>query len=278
VPAVNIEEENAVSSDSAQPAAAKKSVTLESVGMTYPTKNQSPRPALLPVTLDVVQGEFLTIVGPSGCGKSTLLKIIGGLVKPSSGTVLVNGHTVDGPSEDAGMVFQHPVLLPWLTVSENVALPLKVRGVRRAARTARAHDLLQLVGLHDYRDQYPSELSGGMQQRVGIARALAHEPDMLLMDEPFGALDAMTRDQMTLQLLRIWDEFKKTVIFVTHSIPEAVLCADRVVVMTPGPGRIADVLEIGLPRPRTLEMINTGAFGEYVASTRRLLGAENSGH
>lgn len=257
-------------------------VSLADVSMTYPARRGEAVPALTGVDLDVRRDEFITIVGPSGCGKSTVLKLIAGLVAPSSGTIRIGDHQVLNPSSDVGLVFQQPVLLPWRTVLQNVMLPLQVLPSRqessRGDRIERAMEMLSLVGLADRAKHYPRELSGGMQQRVSIARGLVHDPKVLLMDEPFGALDAMTRDTMCLELLRIWQQNAKTVLFVTHSIPEAVLLADRVVVMTPGPGRVVDIVDVDLPRPRGNRMINTPEFGDHVAHIRKLLNAESSAY
>jgi NitT/TauT family transport system ATP-binding protein len=221
----------------------------------------------------VGEGEFLSIVGPSGCGKSTLLKILAGLMPASSGEALLNGTPIDGPRRDIGMVFQSPVLFPWRTVLDNSMLPIDVQGLGRAQMIARAKSLIALVGLSGFENRYPWELSGGMQQRVALVRALVHDPALLLMDEPFGALDALTREAMNVELQRIWLERRKTVVFVTHSTSEAVFLADRVMVMTSRPGRIGDLLKIDLPRPRTLEVMNTEAFGTYVRRIRNGLNA-----
>jgi NitT/TauT family transport system ATP-binding protein len=230
--------------------------------------------ALSDIDCTVADGEFLSIVGPSGCGKSTLLKILAGLLSRTSGDALLNGTPIDGPRKDIGVVFQSPVLFPWRSVLGNVLLPVDVQQLGRDKMTVRAMDLLKLVGLDGFEHRYPWELSGGMQQRVALVRALIHDPALLLMDEPFGALDAMTREQMNVELQRIWMERRKTVVFITHSTSEAVFLGDRVLVMTPRPGRIQDVLEIALPRPRGLEVMNTEAFGVYV---RRIRGALNAG-
>jgi NitT/TauT family transport system ATP-binding protein len=224
--------------------------------------------ALSGIGLSVADGEFVTIVGPSGCGKSTLLKILTGTLRKTAGRIAIRDREIDGPSRDLGIVFQAPVLLPWRTILENVMLPIEVQRLDVPRFEKRALQLLQLVGLEGFEEKYPGELSGGMQQRVGICRALVHDPALLLMDEPFGALDAMTREQMNLELLRIWQENRKTVMLVTHSIPEAVFLADRVVVMSPRPGRITDIIEVDLPRPRALGMINSTEFGQYVEAIR----------
>jgi NitT/TauT family transport system ATP-binding protein len=229
--------------------------------------------ALRDIDVTVGEGEFLSIVGPSGCGKSTLLKILAGLMPASSGEALLNGTPIDGPRRDIGMVFQSPVLFPWRTVLDNSMLPIDVQGLGRAQMIARAKSLIALVGLSGFENRYPWELSGGMQQRVALVRALVHDPALLLMDEPFGALDALTREAMNVELQRIWLERRKTVVFVTHSTSEAVFLADRVMVMTSRPGRIGDLLKIDLPRPRTLEVMNTEAFGTYVRRIRNGLNA-----
>jgi NitT/TauT family transport system ATP-binding protein len=224
--------------------------------------------ALSGIGLSVTDGEFVTIVGPSGCGKSTLLKILTGTLRKTAGKIAISDREIDGPSRDLGIVFQAPVLLPWRTIFENVMLPIEIQGLDAVRFGERARQLLRLVGLDGFEDKYPGELSGGMQQRVGICRALVHDPALLLMDEPFGALDAMTREQMNLELLRIWQENRKTVMLVTHSIPEAVFLADRVIVMSPRPGRITDIIEVDLPRPRGLSVINSTEFGHYVEIIR----------
>ena len=225
-------------------------------------------PALERISFSVGEGEFVAVVGPSGCGKSTLLKILAGLLPPSDGEALLRGTPIDGPRRDIGVVFQSPVLLPWRTVLDNVLLPVDVQHLGREEHLKTAVDLLTLVGLQGFERRYPWELSGGMQQRVAITRALIHDPAMLLMDEPFGALDAMTREYMNLELQRIWLEKKKTVVFITHSIPEAVFLGDRVLVMTPRPGRIIDNRKVEIPRPRSLDVMNTPAFGEHVRHIR----------
>jgi NitT/TauT family transport system ATP-binding protein len=230
--------------------------------------------ALDELDFSVADGEFLSIVGPSGCGKSTLLKILAGLLARSSGETRLNGTPIDGPRKDIGVVFQSPVLFPWRTVLGNVLLPVDVQQLGRERMTARALDLIGLVGLSGFEHRYPWELSGGMQQRVALVRALIHDPALLLMDEPFGALDALTREAMNVELQRIWLERRKTVVFITHSTAEAVFLADRVMVMTPRPGRIGDLFEVDLPRPRSLDVMTTEPFGRYV---RRVRSALNSG-
>jgi len=224
--------------------------------------------ALERITFGVGEGEFIAVVGPSGCGKSTLLKILAGLLPPTGGDAQLRGTPITGPRRDIGVVFQSPVLFPWRSVLDNVLLPVDVQGLPRARYADIARELLQLVGLEGFERRYPWELSGGMQQRVALTRALVHDPAMLLMDEPFGALDAMTREQMNLELQRIWLERQKTVLFITHSIPEAVFLGDRVLVMSPRPGRILEDLRVRLARPRSLDVKSTPAFGEAVRQLR----------
>jgi NitT/TauT family transport system ATP-binding protein len=224
--------------------------------------------ALENIEFAVADGEFVAIVGPSGCGKTTLLKILAGLLPPSRGAAELRGSPIAGPRRDIGVVFQAPVLFPWRTVLDNVLLPVDVQRLGRDRLTGLAMELLDLVGLKGFERRYPWELSGGMQQRTAIVRALIHDPAMLLMDEPFGALDAMTREQMNLELQRIWLERHKTLVFITHSIPEAVFLADRVLVMTSRPGRIADIVPVSLARPRPLEITTTPEFGTLVRRIR----------
>ena len=227
--------------------------------------------ALDEVSLAVCNGEFLSIVGPSGCGKSTLLKILAGITSASSGTLYINGRQVSGPQQNIGVVFQEATLLPWHTVLRNVLIPADVARIPRAQLRDRAMQLLRLVGLEGFHDRYPNELSGGMQQRASICRALLRDPAIMLMDEPFGALDALTRDHMNIELLRIWQTQHNTIVFVTHSITEAVLLSDRVIVMSPRPGRILEEVMIDLPRPRQLGLVNSPRFGEYADHIRSLL-------
>jgi len=251
-------------------------IALDGVGMVYETAG-GPVQALADISLAVLDGELVALVGPSGCGKSTLLRIVAGLRVPTRGSVAVGGRPVTRPIPDVGMVFQAPVLLKWRTILDNVLLPTELSG--RVARhyRARATELLRLVGLAEFADKYPRELSGGMQQRASICRALLLEPPLLLMDEPFGALDAMTRDEMNLELLRVWGETatacpaRKTILFVTHSISEAVFLADRVVVMTPRPGRVASIVDVPLPRPRTVATRATPEFGALSLRIHRAL-------
>ena len=230
--------------------------------------------ALDEFSLDVGDGEFLAVVGRSGCGKTTLLKLTSGLLPATSGTVRVDGKPVTAPLTNIGIVFQAPVLLPWRKTLDNVLLQIEARKLDVNGYRHKALDLLELTGLKGFEDRYPSELSGGMQQRVSISRALVHDPPLLLMDEPFGALDAITRDEMNLELQRIWGEAKKTVVFITHSIPEAVFLGDRVIVMTPRPGKIAEIVKIDLPRPRTTTMRDDPKFIGYVRKIRERLGVQ----
>lgn len=246
-------------------------IEVRNLGKTYRRARLGDVIALQDVSFTVEDGEFVAIVGPSGCGKSTMLKILAGLLPKSGGSATLAGAPMDAPSPAVGMVFQAPVLLPWRTIYENVTFPVEVRRLPAKDYRQRALDLLELVGLKEFADRHPYELSGGMQQRAAIVRALVQDPRVLLMDEPFGALDAMTREQMNLELLRIWEAHRKTVMFVTHSITESIFLADRVLVMTPRPGRLAEILTVDLPRPRRLEMINSAAFGTYAQHVRDLL-------
>jgi NitT/TauT family transport system ATP-binding protein len=243
-------------------------IRLERVGMTYRAAS-GPVEALRDISLQIERGEFVALIGPSGCGKSTLLRIVAGLRPATAGQVNVAGQVVTRPLPSVGMVFQAPVLLRWRTVLDNVLLPAELAGVDPGRYRERARELLSLVGLADFAGRRPGELSGGMQQRASLCRALLLDPPLLLMDEPFGALDAMTRDEMNGELLRVWGEAasqpsrgaRKTIVFVTHSIPEAVFLADRVVVMTPRPGRVAQVFAVDLPRPRTAPTRASPEFG-----------------
>jgi NitT/TauT family transport system ATP-binding protein len=231
--------------------------------------------AISEATFDVEAGELVSLVGPSGCGKTTLLKILAGLHGWDSGEVTIGSRSQPfDPTRDIGMVFQQPLLLKWRRIIDNVLLPAEILGLPAAASRARARDLLALVGLAGSDDKYPYELSGGMQQRAAIARALIHDPKLILMDEPFGALDALTREKMNLELLRIWAEARKTIVFVTHGITEAVFLGTRVVVLSAGPARMADNFHVDLPHPRTLDMKTSEKFGDYTRRIYRLLGME----
>jgi len=247
-------------------AAAPAMLHVDHVSVTYKTRRGA-IDAVSDVTLTIADGEFVTILGPSGCGKSTLLKLAAGLLQPSLGHLDVAGQRISGPSRDIGVAFQKPTLLPWRTVLDNVLLPSETVGLITPDAIERARALLKVVGLADFADNYPNELSGGMQQRVGLARMLQRDPKLLLMDEPFAALDAMTREALTLELQRIWMRDRKSVLFITHSIPEAVLLSDRVLVMSARPGRVVEDFAVELPRPRTLETLTEPAF---VAATQHL--------
>ncbi|MFI7672876.1 ABC transporter ATP-binding protein [Actinophytocola sp. NPDC049390] len=255
-------------------------ISVRGVGKTY-AASAGPVQALLPTDLEVKPGEFVVLLGPSGCGKTTLLRMLAGLIPPTEGTIEIGGKPLFTgrdmkPARDTlgslGFVFQAPNLMPWRKVWRNIALPLEAKGVGRAERKARAEELAGLVGLEDFLDHYPKQLSGGMQQRVAIARALIHRPSILLMDEPFGALDAMTRDSMNLLLQRLWLETGKTIVLVTHSISEAVFLADRVVLLSQRPGRVQDVIEVDFERPRDLSVSGDPRFGEMVGQLRKQLG------
>jgi NitT/TauT family transport system ATP-binding protein len=245
-------------------------IRIEALYKTYASKGGRVT-ALEKVDLSIKQNEFITLVGPSGCGKSTLLKLIGALIQPSRGLLLYDGNPLTRPPRDIGMVFQEAVLLQWRTVLDNVLLPAEILGLDKARARIRALHLLELVGLAGFENRFPRELSGGMQQRVSICRALVHNPSVLLMDEPFAALDAMTREELGFELMRIWDTDKKTVVFVTHNITEAILLADRVVAMSPRPGRIAKIVDIDLPRPRTIDMEFSAQFKSYSDQIRAVI-------
>ena len=246
-------------------------IEVSGLDKTFVTVRNERIHALQNISLAVGEREFVTVVGPSGCGKSTLLKLIAGLLPASAGRIAVGGSVVAAPRTDIGIVFQNPILLPWRTVMENVLLPAEVQGRPLAQARTRARELLAMVGLADFEDKYPMELSGGMQQRAAISRALVCDPSILLMDEPFGALDAMTREQMNLDLQRIWREAGKTVVLITHSIPEAVFLGDRVIVMSPRPGRIVRVIDVPMPRPRPIDAMGEPLFGRMTGDIRKLL-------
>jgi NitT/TauT family transport system ATP-binding protein len=236
-------------------------VTFADVGCVFGKDDGSAVNALHELTFDIGRHEFVAVLGPSGCGKSTLLRLVAGLVAPTSGRVEIYGTPVVEPRDEIAIVFQRPVLLPWFDVLGNVVFPLRHKyGRVTKADRERARDLLHLVDLHEFSDKQVYELSGGMQQRVAIARALLLDPEILLMDEPFSALDALTRDEMSFELLRIWSERPKTVCFVTHSIPEAVLLSDRIIVMTARPGSVREIIDVPLPRPRSLATLSDPTF------------------
>ena len=241
------------------------------LSMTYPNRDGG-LSALRGVDLEVSSQEFVCVVGPSGCGKTTLLRLLAGLLPPTSGQVLFEGQPLKGPVRRIGFVFQEASLMPWRTVLGNIALPLELRGVEDQQIQARGRELVELVGLTGFEDSYPHNLSGGMAQRVAIARALVHAPDLLLLDEPFGALDALTRERMASELMRIWSAQTVTVVMVTHSIPEALLLADRVVVLSERPGTVRLDMPVPLPRPRTLQSQHTRRFGELALQVRQAIG------
>ena len=244
-------------------------IELEQVSMRYRT-DSAEVVALQQVSLRIGKGEFVSLLGPSGCGKTTLLRLMADLLQPSGGTVTVAGMTAKEArlARKYGIVFQNPVLYDWRKVKPNITMPLELMGVKKAERDRKAMELLELVGLEKFKDKYPWQLSGGMQQRVAIARALAMEPEILLMDEPFSALDEFSRERLNEDLLAIWSQVRNTVVFVTHSIPEAVFLSDRVFVLSPRPGRLSAVVEIPLPRPRTKEMRNSPDFFQLIARIR----------
>ena len=246
-------------------------IRLAGVSKAYRTSGGDTIRALDDVSLSIASGEFVSLVGPSGCGKSTLLMILAGLTPPTAGAAMIAGASAPARQSAIGFVFQEATLLPWLTVLRNVLVPADVARIPRAQMQSRAMGLLDLVGLKGFHDKYPNELSGGMQQRAAICRALLRDPRILLMDEPFGALDALTRDHMNIELLRIWDAQRSTVLFVTHSITEAILLSDRIVVMSPRPGRVLEDVRVNLPRPRQIAMVNTSEFGAYAQHIRGLL-------
>jgi NitT/TauT family transport system ATP-binding protein len=262
----------------ADPAAQRASPAPDVIAVRRLSLRYGPRAsgvvALRDIDFRVPDGAFVAVVGPSGCGKSTLLKILAGLLPPTEGSADLRGQPITGPRRDIGVVFQSPVLFPWRTVVGNAMLPADVQRLDKKAMHRRALELLHLVGLGGFEQRYPRELSGGMQQRVGIVRALLHDPAILLMDEPFGALDAMTRESLNVELQRIWMQRRITVLFITHSTAEAVFLADRVIVLTPRPGAISDQFEVDLPRPRTLDVMTTERFGDYVRRVRAALSAQ----
>ncbi|MGK2898079.1 MAG: ABC transporter ATP-binding protein [Burkholderiaceae bacterium] len=254
-------------------------VDVQGVSVVYPARDHTVT-ALDNVSLAIQDGEFVSLIGPSGCGKTTLLRVIADLEQISAGVVRVNGLSTREArlARAYGYVFQAPALFPWRSVLANVCLPLEIHGMAGAKARAVAREHLERVGLQGFEGKYPWQLSGGMQQRVSIARALAFEPRLLMMDEPFGALDEITRDRLNEQLLRLWAREKRTVVFVTHSIPEAVFLSSRIVVMSPRPGRIVDVIESGLPADRTLDIRDTPAFAEIAHRVRLSLQDGHGGH
>ncbi|MCD4767097.1 MAG: ABC transporter ATP-binding protein [Methanosarcinales archaeon] len=246
-------------------------LSIKNLNKTYHTEEGDEVVALSDINLDVADKEFVCFIGPSGCGKTTLLRIIAGLEEPDSGTLTVNNEPITGPGPNRGMVFQEYSLFPWRTVLKNITFSLEMKKIPKSEREKISRDFLELVGLSKFADSYPHELSGGMKQRVAIARALVNDPDVLLMDEPFGAVDAQTRNRLQHELLNIWEKKKKTVLFITHSVDEAVFLADKVVVFTARPGRIKEVFSIDLPRPRERTSFEANAVREHLLAT---LGAE----
>jgi len=246
-------------------------IQIKNVSMVYNINAGEDIVALDNVNLDIKEGEFISLLGPSGCGKTTLLRIVADLLQPTKGEVIIDGQTPKAIrlKQEYGIVFQTPVLYDWRNVRRNICLPMEIMGIPKSERTARIDEKLELVGLKDFGEKYPFELSGGMQQRVGIARALALNPKYLLMDEPFSALDEFTREKLNEDLLEIWGKTKSTVLFVTHNIPESVFLSDKVIVLSPHPGRLAAIVDINLPRPRRNDLRDSPEFFEYVAKIRK---------
>jgi NitT/TauT family transport system ATP-binding protein len=250
-------------------APASSPLSIEAVDLTYAT-SRGPLEAVKTLSFDLAAGEFVSILGPSGCGKSTLLKLVTGLISPTAGSIRLAGDPVRGPRREVGIVFQQPTLLPWKTVIENVLVPIRAMRMDVGAKRGIALELLDMMKLGKFARHYPSELSGGMQQRVGIARCLIHDPTHLLMDEPFAALDALTRESMMDELQRIWMATRKSVLFITHSIPEAIYLSDRVIVLSPRPGRVLHILNVDLPRPRTLDTMSDPRFTTLCKQLRHI--------
>ncbi|MHC1773424.1 MAG: ABC transporter ATP-binding protein [Flexilinea sp.] len=253
-------------------------IKFENVSKIFETRSQEII-AVQDYSMEIRTGEFVSIIGPSGCGKSTLIRMLDGIIKPTNGKIYIDGNQVNGAGKmpktilrKMGFIFQQPNLLPWYTVRENVALPLRVFGLSGEKWETRVDELLAMVGLSDCADAHPSEISGGMLQRAGVIRAMVHDPEILLMDEPFGALDEMTREQLNMELLGIWKETQKTIIFITHNVEEAVLLSSRIYVMGTQPGRLVATVNIDLPRPRSLKMITQPDFIEYKQQLTRLIG------
>jgi len=244
-------------------------IKLEQIEMRYQTDTADVL-ALHQVSLDIAKGEFVSLLGPSGCGKTTLLRLMADLIEPTGGNITVAGKSAREArlAQKYGIVFQSPVLYDWRKVKDNITLPLELLGTKKSVREEKALELLELVGLQGFADKYPWQLSGGMQQRVAIARALSMEPEILLMDEPFSALDEFTRERLNEELLSVWSKVQNTIVFVTHSIPESIFLSDRVFVLSPHPGRLSSVVDIPLPRPRTAEMRNSPQFFELIARIR----------
>ena len=253
-----------------------EALQITDVSKTYDAGGANPVVALDGVNLSVNDGEFVSVIGPSGCGKSTLFNIIGGLIADYEGTVLIDGHPVDGAHKDVGVVFQEESTFPWRSTLDNVAFPLEIEGISKPEREEKARDFIRLVGLEGFENHYPAQLSGGMKQRTAVARTLAYEPRIMLLDEPFGALDEQTRMLLGDKLLDIWTQLNQTMLLITHNITEAVQLSDRVVVMSFRPGKIKEVISVDLPRPRSSEVIATPEFGLYVGRLWTLLREEAS--
>lgn len=264
-----------VSDISTVPLLSRSLIQLRDVTKTYQGKG-GPMQSLRPLSFDIREGEFVSVVGPSGCGKSTLLKLVAGLLPISTGELTLAGSRIEGPQKNVGIVFQSAVLLAWRNVLDNILLQAEMRNLPMTPARARAMQLVEMAGLKGFEKKYPWQLSGGMQQRVSICRSLLHDPAVLLMDEPFGALDAMTREKMNVELQRIWMESRKTVLLITHSIPEAVFLSDRVLVMTERPGAIEAIYDINLPRPRSLDVMATPEFAQYTRTIRGHFYAQGS--
>ena len=256
--------------------AARNVIEISGVSKTYKTRDGDV-PSLRPIDFNVRDGEFVVVVGPSGCGKTTLLKMLAGLLPPSTGEIRIDGKAITKPHSGVGIVFQTAMLLPWRSVFDNVMMPVEVKNLPREVYKKRAQALLDMVGLQGFENKFPWQLSGGMQQRASICRALVHDPKIVLMDEPFGALDAMTRERMNVELQRIQRETSKTVLLITHSIPEAVFLANRILVMTERPGAIAAVYDVPLERPRTLDVLADPVFIELSQTIRRHFNAKTDG-
>ena len=256
--------------------AARSVIEIKAISKTYRTRDGE-IPSLRAIDITIGDGEFLVLVGPSGCGKTTLLKMIAGLLMPSSGEIRIEGSVVTKPHSGVGIVFQTAMLLPWRSVFRNVMMPVEVKNLPRKTYEERAQALLKMVGLEGFEHKYPWQLSGGMQQRASICRALVHDPKIVLMDEPFGALDAMTRERMNVELQRIQRETRKTVLLITHSIPEAVFLADRILVMTARPGSIAAVYDVPLERPRSLDVLADPVFVKLTQTIRRHFNTQTEG-
>jgi NitT/TauT family transport system ATP-binding protein len=259
-------------------AASEPLLRVKKLSKQYATQAGEDILALENISFDLLDGEFVAVLGPSGCGKTTLLKILAGIELHTDGEVFFKGKPFSGAQAGTGVVFQTPVLLPWLTVLQNVVLPIRVLGLSLAEGTARAKQLLELVGLKGFENKYPGELSGGMQQRAAIVRGLIHDPGILLMDEPFGALDALTRERMNVELQRIWLANRKTVFFITHSVSEAAFLADRVVVISARPGTILEEVRIPFARPRDIDLTSSAEFGRLTSHLRHTLGSSESAH